>query len=90
MIKNNLISTNIIADSKSGYSGAGRGVHKKFANKNLYGSLSAYGLAVHRHNSEIDQEIDRYYKGKFKLSFTPHLTPMFRGCLLYTSPSPRD
>ena len=44
-------------------------------------SLSAYGLAVHRHNSEIDQEIDRYNKGKFKLSFTPHLTPMFRGIL---------
>ena len=81
LLKNNLISSNIVADSKSGYSGAGRGVHKKFANKNLYGSLSAYGLAVHRHNSEIDQEIDRYYKGKFKLSFTPHLTPMFRGIL---------
>ena len=81
LLKNNMISSNIVADSKSGYSGAGRGVHKKFANKNLYGSLSAYGLAVHRHNSEIDQEIDRYYKGKFKLSFTPHLTPMFRGIL---------
>ena len=79
--KHNLISSNIVADCKSGYSGAGRGVHKKFVNKNLYESLSAYGLAVHRHNSEIDQEIDRYNKSKFKISFTPHLSPMFRGIL---------
>ena len=59
LIKNKLISSNVIADSKSGYSGAGRGVHKKHLNKNLYESLSAYGLAVHRHNSEIDQEISK-------------------------------
>ena len=44
LIKKNLISLkNIIIDSKSGYSGAGRGIHKKYANKNLYESLSAYG-----------------------------------------------
>ena len=48
---------NIIIDSKSGYSGAGRGVHKKYENKNLYESLSAYGIGFHRHNSEIEQEI---------------------------------
>ena len=81
LVKNNLISSYIVADSKSGYSGAGRSVHKKFANKNLYESLSAYGLAIHRHNSEIDQEIKKYSKGKFKISFTPHLSPMFRGIL---------
>ena len=48
---------NIIIDSKSGYSGAGRGVHKKYKNKNLYESLSAYGVGFHRHNSEIEQEL---------------------------------
>ena len=81
LIKNNLILFNVIADSKSGYSGAGRGVHKKYSNKNLYESLSAYGLGIHRHNSEIDQEINKCKKGKFKLIFTPHLSPMFRGIL---------
>ena len=40
-------SKNIIIDSKSGYSGAGRGVHKKFKNKNLYDLLSAYGVGFH-------------------------------------------
>jgi len=82
LIKKNLINNkNIIIDSKSGYSGAGRTVHKKYKNKNLYDSLSAYGLAFHRHNSEIQQELDINTKKKNKFQFTPHLTPMFRGIL---------
>ena len=72
---------NIIIDSKSGYSGAGRGVHKKYKDKNLYESLSAYGVGFHRHNSEIDQMLKKYTKKKIDFSFTPHLTPMFRGIL---------
>ena len=82
LIKKNLILTdNIIIDSKSGYSGAGRKVHKKYKDKNLYESLSSYGVGFHRHNSEIQQEIDNYSKKKFSFTFTPHLTPMFRGIL---------
>jgi len=72
---------NIIIDSKSGYSGAGRGVHKKYKNKNLYQSLSAYGVGFHRHNSEIEQMIKNYSKQKIFFTFTPHLSPMFRGIL---------
>ena len=82
IIKKKLIGIkNIIIDSKSGYSGAGRGVHKKYANKNLYESLSAYGVGFHRHNSEIEQEIYKHTKKKYKFIFTPHLSPMFRGIL---------
>jgi len=82
LIKKNLIKTeNIIIDSKSGYSGAGSNVHKKYRNKNLYESLSSYGVGFHRHNSEIQQEIDNYSKKKNSFTFTPHLTPMFRGIL---------
>ena len=72
---------NIIIDSKSGYSGAGRGVHKKFKNKNLYESLSAYGVGFHRHNSEIDQELKNNSSSKINFTFTPHIIPMFRGIL---------
>jgi N-acetyl-gamma-glutamyl-phosphate reductase len=68
-------------DSKSGYSGAGRGVHKKYKDKNLYESLSAYGVGFHRHNSEIDQMLKKFTKKKVSFNFTPHLTPMFRGIL---------
>jgi len=82
LLKNKLISNNnIIIDSKSGFSGAGRGVHKKYKNKNLYESLSAYGISIHRHNSEIQQELDLCTGKKNSFQFTPHLTPMFRGIL---------
>ena len=82
LVKEKLISNkNIIIDSKSGYSGAGRGVHEKFKNKNLYESLSAYGVSIHRHNSEIQQELDINTGLKTNFQFTPHLTPMFRGIL---------
>ncbi len=79
--KDFIVTNNIIIDSKSGYSGAGRGVHKKYAHKNLYESLSAYGVGFHRHNSEIQQELNKYSKKKVKFTFTPHLSPMFRGIL---------
>ncbi len=72
---------NIIIDSKSGYSGAGRGVHKKYKKDNLYESLSAYGIANHRHNPEIEEALNEFSKKKIKINFTPHLAPMFRGIL---------
>jgi len=82
LVKKNLIKTNnIIIDSKSGYSGAGRDVHNKYKDKNLYESLSTYGVGFHKHNSEIQQEIKKYTKKKLSFTFTPHLTPMFRGIL---------
>lgn len=79
--KKMIVLSNVIIDSKSGYSGAGRGVHKKYINKNLYESLSAYGVGFHRHNSEIQQELNSVSKKNVNFSFTPHLTPMFRGIL---------
>ena len=82
LIKKKLIKEkNIIIDSKSGYSGAGRGIHKKYKNKNLYESLSAYGVGFHRHNSEIEQFLNKFSNSKIIFTFTPHLTPMFRGIL---------
>ena len=82
LIKNKLIKVNnIIIDSKSGYSGAGRTVHKKYKNKNLYESLSAYGIGFHRHNPEIHQMLRKFTRKKINFNFTPHLTPMFRGIL---------
>ena len=77
MIKTN----NIIIDSKSGYSGAGKNIKKKFNFKNLFNSVSAYGIGKHRHMAEIDQELSKISKKKIKVFFTPHLIPMFRGIL---------
>ena len=72
---------NIIIDSKSGYSGAGKGIKKKFSFKNLFDSVSAYGVGYHRHMAEIDQELSNACNKKVQVFFTPHLIPMFRGIL---------
>ena len=76
-----ILTNNMIIDSKSGFSGAGRGVHKKYRHENLYDSLSAYGVGFHRHNSEIEQELNDHSKSKIDFVFTPHLSPMFKGIL---------
>ena len=82
LIKKKIIYTeNIIIDSKSGYSGAGKNINKKFKFKNLLNSVSAYGVGSHRHMAEMDQELSKLSKEKIKIFFTPHLIPMFRGIL---------
>jgi len=72
---------NIIIDSKSGYSGAGKNLKNKFKFKNIYNSVSVYGIGSHKHLAEIDQELSKISKKKIKVFFTPHLIPMFRGIL---------
>ena len=82
LIKRKVINTqNIIIDSKSGYSGAGKKIKQKFNHKNLFDSVSAYGVGFHKHMVEIDQELSKAARNKIKVSFTPHLIPMFRGIL---------
>ena len=82
LIKNNLIKNqNITIDSKSGYSGAGKNLEKKFKHKNLYSSTFAYSTKNHRHICEIEQQLYKFTKKKIEFSFNPHLIPTFRGIL---------
>jgi len=82
LLRKKLINNkNIIIDSKSGYSGAGKNLHKKFKYKNIYSSISAYGVGEHKHLAEIEQEFKKSAKEKINIHFTPHLSPMFRGIL---------
>ena len=82
LLKNNLIKRkNIIVDSKSGYSGAGKKLNKKFKFKNIFESISAYGVTNHRHISELNQEFFNLNKKNVNITFIPHLSPMFRGIL---------
>ena len=82
LIRKNLIKIdNIIVDSKSGYSGAGKNFEKKFTHKNLFNSTFAYNIKHHRHVCEIDQEFLNKTKKKVKFTFVPHLLPTFRGIL---------
>ncbi len=82
LIKKGLLKKdNITIDSKSGYSGAGKNIEKKFNHKNLYSSAFAYSTKNHRHISETDEQIFKLTKKKIKYSFNPHLIPTFRGIL---------
>jgi N-acetyl-gamma-glutamyl-phosphate reductase len=69
----------LIADAKSGVSGAGRKaeVHTLFAEAT--DNFKAYGVAGHRHVPEISQGLALMAGKPVKLIFTPHLTPMIRG-----------
>ena len=68
-------SENIIFDCKSGYSGAG--VKKTYVNDpiNYSDNIIAYKITNHRHKYEIQQFL------KNKISFTPHVIPVFRGLM---------
>ena len=82
LIKKNLIKiSDITIDSKSGYSGAGKNLEKKFSHKNLYSSTYAYSTKNHRHIDEIDEQIKKFTNKKINFSFNPHLIPTFRGIL---------
>ena len=63
------------------HSKKGGGPPEKFKFKNLFSSVSAYGVGSHRHMAEIDQELSKAANTSVKVFFTPHLIPMFRGIL---------
>jgi len=71
--------SHLVADAKSGVSGAGRKaeVHTLFAE--AADSFKAYGVPGHRHLPEIRQGLDATAGRQVGLTFVPHLTPMIRG-----------
>ena len=77
-----LIETHgIVADSKSGVSGAGRSAKLGSLYCEVVDSFKAYGIGTHRHTPEIEQELSRLAHGPMTISFNPHLVPMNRGIL---------
>jgi N-acetyl-gamma-glutamyl-phosphate reductase len=75
-------SASIIADSKSGVSGAGRGAKVDSLYCEVNEGFKAYAIGgVHRHIPEIEQELSLLAGSKTVISFTPHLVPMDRGIL---------
>jgi len=90
LLKAGLIDPNaIVADSKSGVSGAGRSLsltaHFCEANE----SFRAYKVAEHRHNPEMEEVLSIEAGRPVKITFVPHLVPMSRGILttLYVNPA---
>ena len=69
----------LIADAKSGVSGAGRKAQIGTLLCEVSESLKAYGVAGHRHMPEIHQTLIQLTEQEIGLTFVPHLTPMIRG-----------
>lgn len=69
----------IIADVKSGVSGAGRKAELAVIMSETGESFKAYGVKGHRHWPEIRQGLDLMAGKAVGLTFVPHLTPMIRG-----------
>lgn len=69
----------LIADVKSGVSGAGRKAELSSLMSETGESFKAYGVSGHRHLPEIKQGLQLVAGGNVGLTFVPHLTPMIRG-----------
>lgn len=69
----------LIADCKSGVSGAGRGANVGTLLCETSESMKAYGASGHRHLPEIRQGLSNAAGRPVGLTFVPHLTPMIRG-----------
>ena len=71
----------IIADSKSGVSGAGREPLVASLYCEVAEAFKAYKVAQHRHTPEMEQELGFLAGQDLRISFTPHLLPITRGIL---------
>ena len=80
LIENNLVdNSRLIADVKSGVSGAGRKAQLASLMSETGESFKAYAVAGHRHLPEIKQGLQLRSEQAIGLTFVPHLTPMIRG-----------
>ncbi len=78
----------LIADSKSGVSGAGRSLSLTSHYCEVNESLKPYKVAAHRHNPEMDTVLSSQAGQTVSITFVPHLIPMTRGMLttIYATP----
>ena len=90
-----IVTPDVISDSKSGVSGAGRKGDIAYNFNEINDNMSAYGLSGHRHMPEMSQELTALWKtraqhansaplsdrNRVTVTFVPHLAPMTRGIL---------
>jgi N-acetyl-gamma-glutamyl-phosphate reductase len=92
LVKGGLLDLDsMIADSKSGVSGAGRSPSLTVHYCEVNESFKAYKVAVHRHSPEMEMVLSREARKPVQITFVPHLVPMTRGMLttIYARPSVR-
>jgi N-acetyl-gamma-glutamyl-phosphate reductase len=80
-VKEGLISPDIVIDSKSGVSGAGRSLSLTTHFSEVNENVMAYSVSGHRHLPEITQELNVLTRESLSITFLTHLIPMTRGIL---------
>lgn len=80
-IKAGLVNDHVIIDSKSGTTGAGKGLSDNTHFPRLNESFAPYKVGGHRHTPEIEQTIKMLANKAIKVTFTPHLLPVNRGII---------
>ncbi len=89
LLKNKLVEPrDVIVDSKSGVSGAGRTLKLTTHFPECNESVSAYNIGRHRHQPEIEEVLSTAAGTGVEVIFTPHLIPMDRGILSTTYSRP--
>lgn len=78
---NEIVKDDIIIDSKSGVTGAGRAAKEQNLFAEISEGIHAYNIANHRHSAEIEQGLSKVAGRPIVVNFTPHLMPMNRGIL---------
>lgn len=92
LLENDLIEKNdIIIDSKSGTTGAGRAAKQANLFCEINESVKAYAIGNHRHIGEIEQELSKVSTSEIQIDFTPHLLPINRGIIstIYAKINPK-
>ncbi|MCU7941369.1 MAG: N-acetyl-gamma-glutamyl-phosphate reductase [Candidatus Thiodiazotropha sp. (ex Cardiolucina cf. quadrata)] len=80
LIEDGLVACDfLVADTKSGVSGAGRSANVAMLMGEMGESFKAYAIPGHRHQPEIRQTLSRVSDEPVGLTFVPHLVPMIRG-----------
>jgi len=79
LVEQGLVEASLIADTKSGVTGAGRGATVANLYSEVADSFKAYAVSGHRHHPEISQNLSAAAGTTVDLTFVPHLTPMLRG-----------
>jgi len=91
LVNEGLVSPDIIVDSKSGVSGAGRGLNMSTHYAEASDNIRAYALEGHRHLPEIIQELEALNPGlSLSVTFLPHVVPTARGILTSCYAQPKE
>jgi len=82
LLKNNIIDgKDIIIDSKSGFSGAGKARKTENIFAEVNENIKSYGIGDHRHIAEINQELSKFNNEAIEVFFSANLIPVNRGIL---------